>query len=92
MKERGIGERVRARIRRLNPDLQLGQRIRGWNPAFTMKATFWYRDVMGKGKFIRTYGRDAWGRLPPQAISKMGKRCMVAMTAVEGRLWERAAA
>jgi hypothetical protein len=47
---------------------------------------FWL-DHMGKGRFIKTYGRDAWNRLPRSAIVKEGKRAFVTREAILDNLW-----
>lgn len=43
--------------------------------------------LVGKGEFIRKYGREAWGNLPAYCVQKYGHRAYVERTAVEDNLW-----
>lgn len=67
-------QNVRERIQRLNPNGPAdGVMIRGYHP--TNDSWFWMcRDVMRKGRFIKRFGREAWAKLPRQAIVKTGRR------------------
>ena len=86
MERQGMAPEVRARLRRLNPNYQEGDLIRGWHPAWQAKRLFWL-DIVPKSKFIRAHGREAWQALPPGAIRKNGKRCYIERRVVEDRLW-----
>jgi hypothetical protein len=55
----------------------------------TTKHRRWTMDVMPKGEFIRTYGRDAYMALPTDMVIKFGRREFIASIAVFGRSWER---
>lgn len=92
MRERGIGEAVRARVLRLNPNPRDGEILRGWHPAPTAARFCLYNDVVSKRAFIRKHGRDAWDRLPRDAIHRDGRRAYVTRYAIEDRLWLRSAA
>jgi hypothetical protein len=62
------------RIMRLNKTIKEGARVRGWNPAPTLKALRTTRDITGKREFIRIHGRGMWGQVPKDAKWKSGKR------------------
>jgi hypothetical protein len=64
------------RIVRLNPNPKEGEMLRGWHPARHV-GRMWHRDVIGKGAFIRKYGRIEYELLPEQAIIKDGKRVYI---------------
>lgn len=71
------GPEVAARIRRLNPrGLQEGDYPRGWHPSETWRSLSWSRGLapIGKREFIARYGREAWRRLEPFDLCKIGRR------------------
>jgi len=70
---------IMARIMRLNKTIEEGARVRGWNPAPTLKARKMVEGVMGKGEFIKAYGRRSWQRNVVEAglVIKDGKRAYV---------------
>lgn len=84
LKERGVSAKVRDRILRLNPNPQEGMRLRGWNPAFTVSDQT-HIDVIGKGEFIRRFGRPAFERLPKDAIIKRGRHVLITGRAARGQ-------
>lgn len=73
MERKRMDENVRARIRRLNPNPQQGDRLRGWHPtrAVYLRCD---RDEISKGHFLRKYGRAAFEALPMRLIRKEGRR------------------
>lgn len=49
---------------------------------------YWsFIDAIGKGQFIRMYGRDVWDKLPKSAILRDGKRAYATREAVEDNSW-----
>lgn len=88
MKQRGIGDRVIARVVRLNPKCpHPGVMLRGIHFAPTAKLTRWQRDDVSKGAIIREFGRDVWGRIPADCIRKDGKRAYITRAAYLDRVW-----
>lgn len=86
MIRRGVGAARRERILRLNPN---GVLPGTWPRGMGQPARFnWASWQIGKGRFIREYGRAAWDALPPVCKGKQGKREWVSMEAVEDRAWE----
>lgn len=73
MERKGMSENVRARIRRLNPNPQEGEMIRGWHPTRPVYLRC-ERDEISKGHFLRKYGRAAFEALPRYCIRKEGRR------------------
>lgn len=85
-----VGSAVKSRILRLNPNPIEGMRLRGWHRKETVRKMV-HVAVMGRGEFLRRFGRGAWDLLPPSVIYKDGRRRRVSETAVEDRVWERVA-
>lgn len=83
IKLRRIGPTVAARMRRLNPEPTLAQQLRGIRYKRTARDWYVITGAMSRGRFIRRFGREAWGRLPASAIWKDGRRKFVSLTAVE---------
>lgn len=87
MARKGMSPQVRARVRRLNPNPQLGELLRGWHPTRTLNRIRWLEDCIGKREFITKFGRNAWDKLPGYAIRKEGRRAYVSRYTVEDNVW-----
>lgn len=88
--KRKIGAAVRERILRLNPNPKPGEKLRGWNPAFTQHR-MGYRGH-GKGWFIREHGREAWEILRSRGLyHKQGRHVTIAEEIIIDREWTRPA-
>lgn len=64
---------VRERILRLNPSIEVGQQLRGWHPKDTYRSCL-DRDIVGKGEFIRRWGRLPWSIIHKKLKYKKGRR------------------
>ena len=74
------------RVTRLNPQgWDLGSVPRGWN---RRRNPSWFSGKIGKGHFIRQFGRAAWEAMPRCCISRHGRRQYVDREAVEDDLWK----
>lgn len=85
---KGISPNIKARILRLNPTIEEGDKVRGWNPVETAWWLAMRHGVMGKGMFIAKNGREAWDDLPRSAIMKRGKRAYVTLECVADQSWK----
>lgn len=85
MERKGMSENVRARIRRLNPNPQEGERMRGWHPTRTARNSI-HRDVCSRQTFEKRWGKGSAQRLPPGALVKAGgrRRWISGMAYVQG--------
>lgn len=70
---------VRERVLRLNKTFVEGKRIRGWHRKETYRNN-WSMDAVGKGEFIRRWGRVPWSILHKDLKHKNGRREYVAAT------------
>lgn len=78
LRARGVSEAILERVIRLNPNPVEGERLRGLHlTAMESREMFWLYDCIGKGEFLRRYGRDAFARVPRQHLRKRGRRVYV---------------
>lgn len=87
MRRHGCGERLIARVLRLNPDPEPRSALRGVHYASTVGRNRLLRDEVSKGEVIRRCGRDVWERIPRGYIRKDGKRAYIARSAFEDNVW-----
>jgi hypothetical protein len=86
MRRRGVGAARIERVMRLNPNgVEQGSLPRGLGQPARRNWGMWQ---IGKGRFIRHFGRAAWDGLPPICKGKQGKRAYVSEEAVTDRAWE----
>lgn len=76
---------VRARILRLNPSLEQGRMIRGYRSH--RRSTNVATGNLGKGYFIKKYGREAWAALPRCCIIHDGHRKAIRYEDEVDRIW-----
>jgi hypothetical protein len=74
----GIGDRVRERIRRLNPNPVEGEWVRGLRHNRERVEMRALRHTITKGAFIRSHGREAFNRIPRSDHIKRGRRVYIA--------------
>lgn len=78
---------VRERVMRLNPPpMDNGKNLRGYHPQ--RRLSNYLNDRVGKGKFIRMYGRAAWDALPRCCIVHDGRRKAVERRSIEDEMWK----
>ncbi len=86
MIRRGVGAARIERVLRLNPNgVEAGTIPRGIGQRARLHWASWQ---IGKGRFIREFGRKAWDDLPAIAKGKQGKRAFVSQEAIVDRAWE----
>lgn len=68
---------VRERVLRLNPVLKEGCIPRGWNRKETARLNYLGNGYVGKGRFIKEFGGQAWAMLKPESIRRQGRRAFV---------------
>jgi hypothetical protein len=74
----GVGSAIIERVARLNPDPQPAQRLRGIHFTSHERANlFWRIGAIGKGEFLRRYGRERFAKLGPADLIKRGRRIYV---------------
>ena len=77
---------VRARILRMNPaPLDEGACLRGYHPH--QRSNSVWQNRIGKQRFIRKHGREAWAALPRSCIIHNGHRQSVTQETVLYRVW-----
>lgn len=92
LRKHHVGEAIIQRVLRLNPDSHEGQRLRGIQRQETLPVKQFYRACVGKGEFIRRFGRPAWEWLKEYGwYDRDGRRVMISQEVVQDRLWERPA-
>jgi hypothetical protein len=86
-RERGIGDAVRSRIVRLNPNYKPGLMPRGYYPRPNRYLKFAH-DLMSKGEFIHRHGRAAWDALPNGIKWRDGRRQFIGREAYLDNIWK----
>ena len=71
LKKRRVGDRVRERVLRLNPNPREGEMFRGWHPRPTVRKSL-NRDVVTRECFDRRWGKGASRRLGKDAFLNAG--------------------
>jgi hypothetical protein len=79
---RKVCKTVRDRVLRLNKTFPEGCIPKGWHRKPTYRND-WSRDVVGKGEFLRKFGRSTWERLLPGLIRKDGRREYVSQETIQ---------
>lgn len=80
--DRGVSAEIIDRIIRLNPVLVEGQLLRGWHQKRFYDPRVWRHEYVGKGEFLRQFGREAFDRVRKRDILKRGRRVFVNRAAV----------
>jgi hypothetical protein len=79
-----VSEPIVSRVLRLNPSgtRQEGQMLRGWHYK-RFESPYPWADCISKGGFLRRYGREAFAKIPANAMIKRGRRVWVRATYVK---------
>jgi hypothetical protein len=78
--ERKVAPEIIERVVRLNPNAVEGDMLRGIHYKCRDDLRWW--GYVPKGQYLRRFGREAFGRLRPEAIRKRGRRVFIAHSAV----------